>query len=72
MNEEVVQKRGMYELSKSVLQKVSFDKSLFGKELNKAIKWLKKEEALLLKAWCLATFGHVYKDMIIDTFESLT
>ena len=70
MVEEKVKKRGMFELSKSVLQKVSFDKSLFGKELSKAVKWLKKDEALLLKAWCLATFGHVYRDVIMETFDS--
>lgn len=59
----------MYEFSKQVLQKVSFDRSLFSKELRKAIKWIKKEEAILLKAWCLATFGHVYRDDIIDAFD---
>ncbi len=61
----------MFEFSKQILQKVSFDRSLFGKELTKSIKWLKKEEALLLKAWCLATFGHVYRDVIMETFETL-
>lgn len=61
----------MFELSKQILEKVSFDKSLFRKELNKAIKWVKPDEALLLKAWCLATFGHLYRDIIIDTFESV-
>ena len=61
----------MFELSKKVLRKVSFDKYLFVKELRKAAKWLKEEEALLLKAWCLATFGHVYKDVILETFETL-
>lgn len=59
----------MYEFSKQVLQKVSFDASLFNKELRKAIKWIKKEETLLLKSWCLATFGHVYRDIILDAFE---
>lgn len=61
----------MFEMCKQVLQKVSFDQLLFRKELSKAIKWLKKDEALILKAWCLATFGHVYKDVIMETFEAL-
>lgn len=59
----------MYEFSKQVLQKVSFDRSLFSKELKKAIKWVKKDELTLLKAWCLATFGHMYRDVIMDAFE---
>ena len=60
----------MFELSKQVLQKVSFDRTLFRKELGKAINWLKSDERLLLKAWCLASFGHLYKDMILETFEA--
>lgn len=61
----------MYELSKKVLTRVSFDRNLFRKELLKAIKWLKPKESLMLKAWCLATFGHVYKDVILEVFESI-
>lgn len=61
----------MYELSKKVLTRVSFDRNLFRKELLKAIKWLKPKESLMLKAWCLATFGHVYKDVILEVFESM-
>lgn len=59
----------MYEFSKKVLQKVSFDKALFRKELVKAKKWLKREELIMLKTWCLANFGHLYGDTIIDVFE---
>ncbi len=61
----------MYEMSKKVLTRVSFDRVLFKKELSKAKKWLKPKESLMLKAWCLATFGHLYKDVIIETFESI-
>ena len=59
----------MFELSKQVLTKVSFDKSLFKKELKKSLKWLKKEEAILLKTWCLATFVQ-YGDTIRDVYET--
>jgi len=59
----------MFELSKQVLQKVSFDKLLFQKELKKAINWIKLDERLLLKAWCLASFGHLYKDLIVEAFD---
>ena len=59
----------MMELSKQVLQKVSFDSRLFRKELLKACNWLGQRDQLLLKAWCLATFGHVYKDIILEVFQ---
>jgi len=58
----------MLHLSQSVLKKVSFDKRLFKKELLKAKRWLKKEEQLLLRAWCLATFAGVYDEVILEAF----
>lgn len=61
----------MYELSKEVLQKVSFDKYLFKKELKKAITWLSKDEIHLFKAYSLTTFGSIYKEEIISTFNQL-
>jgi len=60
----------MMEFSKQVLQKVSFDPRLFKKELIKARKWVGQSDQLVLKAWCLATFGHLYKDVIIEVFKS--
>lgn len=62
----------MLEMSKMILQRVSFDKSLFRKELSKAYKWLKPDEKLLLKVWCLSTFGHMYRDVIMEVFKSFT
>lgn len=64
------QGRKMMELSKQVLQKVSFDRRLFTKELIKAKRWLDQHDQLVLKAWCLATFGHVYKDVIMEVFHT--
>ncbi|MFN6178590.1 MAG: hypothetical protein ACK46G_13765 [Flavobacteriales bacterium] len=64
------QGRKMMELSKQVLQKVSFDRRLFTKELIKARRWLGQRDQLVLKAWCLATFGHVYKDVILEVFQT--
>ncbi len=60
----------MFELSKEILQKVSFDRLLFKKELLKATRWLKNEEVLLLKAWCLASFIQ-YHDVILEVFDPL-
>jgi hypothetical protein len=62
----------MLELSKHILQKVSFDRTLFRKELQKAIKWLKKEDLILFKIWCLATFGNIYGDVIREVFRNIT
>lgn len=61
--------RKMLELSQQVLEKVSFDPRLFQKELVKAAKWVGARDRLLLKAWCLATFGHMYKDAILEVFQ---
>ena len=62
----------MFELSKNILEKVSFDKTLFRKELVKAVKWLKPEEKTLLMMWCLATFGHRYRDVITEVYKNIT
>jgi len=61
----------MFDLSKTILTKVSFDKSLFCKELSKAIRWVKPDEKGLLKVWCLSTFGNLYHQEILDIFSSL-
>ncbi len=58
----------MLELSKKILQNVSFDKLLFRKELKKAINWIKPDEKTVLKMWCLATFGQQYAEEILDVF----
>lgn len=60
----------MYELSKKVLTRVSFDKALFKKELQKFSKWLKPSELTKLKAWCIVTFGHLHGDIIMEVFET--
>jgi len=62
----------MYELSKNILEKVSFDKTLFRKELIKAIKWITPGEKTLLKVWCLTTFGHQYREEIMEVFKNVT
>lgn len=62
----------MLEMSKLILQKVSFDKQLFAKELKKAVRWLQPDEKTMLKMWCLATFGEIYRDTVIDVFRNFT
>lgn len=59
----------MLKLCKEVLTKVSFDRSLFQKELLKAIKWLKGEELQKLRKWCFRKFGKKYTDIINTSFQ---
>ena len=59
----------MLKFCQTILQKVSFDKELFKKELRKSAGLLNKHELLLLKIWCLTTFSK-YRSVIIEVFES--
>lgn len=47
----------MLEYSKKILEKVSFDRFLFLKELRKAKKNLEKSEGEELDRWCALHFG---------------
>lgn len=61
----------MLELSKKILTKVSFDKQLFQKELNKALTWISdSNEAIAFKDWCIREFGDIYPKIISKTFTS--
>ena len=62
----------MLDLSKQILTKVSFDKSLFRKELIKAYQLLVWDEKVMLKFWCLSTFGYLYRDVIIEVCRNVT
>ena len=61
----------MLELSKKILSKVSFDKSLFKKELSKSARWLSKREVITLKIWALTTFSQ-YKSTILEVFDQIS
>jgi hypothetical protein len=61
----------MFEYTKQILTKVSFDKNLFRKELLKAVRLLKKDERRLLRIWCITTFA-VYSDVIIESFRKVS
>ena len=48
----------MFELTKNILVKVSFDPHLFQKELSKAIRWMSNtEEVQRLREWCMKEFA---------------
>lgn len=61
----------MFEYTKEILLKVSFDKKLFRKELIKATTWLKPDEKKLLMMWAVANFGHQYMDIIHEVFKKI-
>jgi len=59
----------MLEMCKEVLTKVSFDRLLFRKELQKSIRWIQGEDLVRLRQWCLDQFGNLYHDIIISSFR---
>lgn len=58
----------MLEYIKTILQKVSFDKQLFEKELKKAIGLLVPEEVKQLKSWCYEKFSNLYLSVLNRCF----
>ena len=54
---------------KTILEKVSFDKNLFKKELKKSTRLIDKKERMVLKIWCLTSFAN-YRDIILEVFEN--
>ncbi|MFT5883718.1 MAG: hypothetical protein ACI9IP_000159 [Arcticibacterium sp.] len=59
----------MLEYIKVILEKVSFDRSLFEKELLKGIKQLLPKEIELLQTWCYETYGTLYKTLLNKIFR---
>lgn len=51
----------MLEYSKMILQKVSFDRALFEKELRKAVKMLVGYDRQELQKWVVKNFGYQYQ-----------
>lgn len=62
----------MLEYIKTILQKVSFDKALFEKELAKAIQMLVPGEVRQLKRWCYAQFGKLYRGVMNRCFSRVS
>ena len=58
----------MLEYSKTILSKVSFDRSLFEKELTKAIRTV-GVELDALKQWCYNKYGHLYLSVLNKHFN---
>jgi len=69
-NKQVNQQRIHAQLNyvKTILAKVSFDQSLFKKELIKAIRVLLPHEVDKLKKWCYRHFGQNYAPVLDECF----
>jgi hypothetical protein len=61
----------MFEYTKQILTKVSFDSTLFRKELIKAMRVLRNDERRLLKIWCMGTFA-AYSGIVIEVFRKFS
>ena len=58
----------MLEYIKTVLQKVSFDKWLFERELRKALRVLMPDEVKQLRVWCYEQFSDRYHAVLNKCF----
>lgn len=56
----------MLEHQKKVLKSVSFDKTLFRKELIKSLSWLNNKEQIQLAKWVRENFAHLHANIIMD------
>lgn len=51
----------MTEYIKTILQKVSFNKYLFERELKKGLSLILPDEIEEFKSWCYETFGKIHQ-----------
>ncbi|CAG5071691.1 hypothetical protein DYBT9623_03682 [Dyadobacter sp. CECT 9623] len=59
----------MLEYIKIILQKVSFDRRLFEKELRKAIRMLMPFEVKRLKQWCYDNYATMHLPVLNTCFS---
>jgi len=59
----------MLEYTKIILNKVSFDKKLFAKELEKSFKVLEAKEIIQLRSWLEKNYQGDFSDVIGYCFD---
>ena len=59
----------MLEYVKTILQKVSFNKFLFERELRKGLRYLVPAELEEFKTWCYDRFGLTYQPILNRYFK---
>ena len=57
--------------AKLILSKVSFDESLFRREIRKFLSELKGQECSLLRQWCVQEFGTVHGQLLQEEFQTV-
>ncbi|GGK58596.1 hypothetical protein ACD591_16145 [Rufibacter glacialis] len=61
----------MLEYVKLILSKVSFDSSLFEKELRKSMRMLVQQELEILREWCYTHFSGTYSTILDKVFRNV-
>ena len=56
--------------AKLILAKVSFDASIFRRELHKAVNILLPHEIKSLEQWCYRRFGDMYGSLLDECFSA--
>ncbi len=59
----------MLDYAKLILQKVSFNKTLFEKELRKALKTVLPADLAAFRVWCYAQFSRLYRRVLNRAFR---
>ena len=59
----------MLDYAKIILQKVSFNKVLFEKELRKALKTILPADMASFRAWCYTQFSRLYRRILNRAFR---
>lgn len=62
----------MLDYAKMILLKVSFNKTLFEKELRKALRLLQPAELPDFRAWCYQQFARLYHEVLRRVFGGWT
>lgn len=60
----------MLDYQKLILEKVSYDKDIFRKEIIKSFRWLKSYEILQLHYWLKEKYGKSHGTIIRDIFST--
>jgi len=60
----------MFEYTKTILRKVSFDSILFKRELEKAVMEMSEKERKNLCHWADTNFSETHADVLKEVFEN--
>ena len=61
----------MLEHQKLIIDNISYDKSLFKKEIIKSAKWLKVSDLYKLFEWLKQKYWNTHEEIIVNVFQTL-